>query len=84
MAICSMLPALSGSNGMHSGKLVFAQLMDHLSLRTDASLYMILHVLSLTLFEKIPINQLLADIGNAPENSAVRHRRNLFEAISGQ
>ena len=97
---------------MYAGKLVFAQVMEHLPLHTfrrivtryagkaqiwtavsvyvlvailrkrlhlSASLYEILQILSLTMFEKTPLNQLLtrAVEDDIPEKS--RNQLNLFE-----
>jgi len=47
-------------------------------LSSDASLYTILQILSLTLFEKTPLNQLLANIEITPENSTMHNQLNLF------
>ena len=53
-------------------------------LNSDASLYTILQILSLTLFEKTPLNQLVANIDITPENSDMHNQLNLFTEISGQ
>jgi transposase len=51
---------------------------------SSASLYTILQILSLTLFEKTPLDQLLTEIENSPENAAILNQLNLFDEISGQ
>jgi Transposase DDE domain/Domain of unknown function (DUF4372) len=53
-------------------------------LKVDASLYTILQILSLTLFEKTPIDQLLANVELNPEEITMPNQLNLFTEISGQ
>jgi hypothetical protein len=48
-------------------------------LKSDASLYTILQILSLTLFEKTPLIQLLTEIPLAPEQLDFPNQLNLFE-----
>lgn len=48
-------------------------------LKSEASLYTILQILSLTLFEKTPLIQLLTEIPLAPEQLDVSKQLNLFE-----
>ena len=47
-------------------------------------LYTILQILSLTLFEKIPLNQLLIDSGYTDQESELRNQLNLFDFLTGQ
>ena len=51
---------------------------------SNASLYTILQILSLTLFEKTPLTQLLADTDIAAELSAMHNQLTLLDEISGQ
>jgi hypothetical protein len=53
-------------------------------INSDASLYTILQVLSLTLFEKTPLIHLLANTEPTPEKSEMTNQLNLFTEISGQ
>ena len=53
-------------------------------LSADASLYTMLQILSLTLFEITPLNQLIAERGSTPENSTMHNQLNLFTEMSGQ
>ena len=53
-------------------------------LSADASLYTILQILSLTLFEITPLNQLIAQSESTPENSTMHNQLNLFTEMSGQ
>jgi hypothetical protein len=53
-------------------------------LRTDASLYTILQILSLMLFEKTPLTQLVTDFGITPTIPIIHNQLNLFNEISGQ
>lgn len=72
---------------MHTGKLVFAQLIDHLPLHTfrcSLPLYTILQILSLTLFEKTSLNQLVTNIKLNQEDVTMTNQLNLFTEISGQ
>lgn len=50
----------------------------------EASLYTILQILSLTLFEKTPLNQLLANTPPMQEEFEMANQLNLFTEISGQ
>ena len=53
-------------------------------LNASASLYTVLQMLSLTLFDKQPLDQLLAEIESRPETLETRNQLNLFSDISGQ
>ena len=53
-------------------------------IKSDASLYTILQILSLTLFEKTPLIHLLANTEPIPEKSGMANQLNLFTEISGQ
>ena len=53
-------------------------------IKSDASLYTILQILSLTLFEKTPLIPLLANTEPIPEKSGMANQLNLFTEISGQ
>ncbi len=53
-------------------------------LNASASLYTVLQILSLTLFDKQPLDQLLAEIETGPETVETRNQLNLFSDISGQ
>jgi hypothetical protein len=53
-------------------------------LNVSASLYTVLQILSLTLFDKQPLDQLLADIEPRPETAETHNQLNLFSDISGQ
>jgi hypothetical protein len=53
-------------------------------LHASASLYTVLQILSLTLFDKQPLDQLLAEIESRPETVETRNQLNLFSDISGQ
>lgn len=48
-------------------------------LNLDASLYTLLQILSVTLFEKMPIQQALQGIGGQSENSCFSNQLNLFD-----
>ena len=49
-------------------------------LSLDASLYTLLQILSVTLFEKIPIQQALQGIGYSPDNADTCNQLNLFDS----
>jgi len=49
-------------------------------LNLDASLYTLLQVFSITLFEKIPLNQGLLDSTSAPEDDMLYNQLNLFDS----
>ena len=49
-------------------------------LNLDASLYTLLQILSVTLFEKMPIQQALQSIGGSPENTDFDNQLNLFDS----
>ena len=49
-------------------------------LNLDASLYTLLQILSVTLFEKMPIQQALQGIGTPPENIDFSNQLNLFDS----
>jgi len=53
-----------------------------LTIKTD--LYTILQILSLTLFEKIPLNQILTDRSYNEEACVMRNQLNLFDNLTGQ
>ena len=53
-------------------------------IKSDASLYTILQILSLTLFEKTPLIHLLANTEPIPEKSGMANQLNLFTEISGR
>ncbi len=53
-------------------------------LKSEASLYTILQILSLTLFEKTQLNQLVTNINPSQEDAQMLNQLNLFEEISGQ
>lgn len=50
----------------------------------NASLHTLLQVLSVTLFEKIPLNERLTDTDYTSENSALPRQLNLFSNFTGQ
>lgn len=52
--------------------------------QTDTSLYTILQILSLTLFEKTPLDQLLKNSHNKSEESSESNQLNLFDYYAGQ
>ncbi len=49
-----------------------------------ADLYTILQILSLTLFEKIPLKQLFSEIDYNLESSELVNQLNLFDNLTGQ
>jgi hypothetical protein len=49
-------------------------------LNLDASLYTLLQILSVTLFEKMPIQQALQSIGGQTENTDISNQLNLFDS----
>jgi hypothetical protein len=53
-------------------------------LALEASLYTLLQVLSVNIFERLPINQLLASPGSGTEPGDSANQLNLFENFSGQ
>ena len=53
-------------------------------LKSEASLYTILQILSLTLFEKTSLNQLVTKTKPHPEEMQITNQLNLFTEISGQ
>jgi hypothetical protein len=53
-------------------------------LALEASLYSLLQVLSVNIFERLPINQLLASPGSGTEPGDSANQLNLFENFSGQ
>ena len=53
-------------------------------LAIKADLYTILQVLSLTLFEKIPLNQLLTGDMRTAEDCSTPNQLNLFDNLTGQ
>ena len=75
---------------MYTGKTLFAQLMDFLPWTTftrivdryggnvDASLYTLLQVFSVTLFEKIPLNADFFDTKHILEYDMISNQLNLF------
>ncbi len=54
----------------------------HLDLRTD--LYTILQILSLTLFEKTPLDQVLANHDYKTDGGGMCKQLNLFDNLTGQ
>jgi len=53
-------------------------------LALKADLYTMLQMLSLTLFEKIPLNQLLMNMNYNDEDRSTRNQLNLFDNLTGQ
>ena len=53
-------------------------------IKSDASLYTILQILTLTLFEKTPLIHLLVNTEPIPEKSEMANQLNLFTEISGR
>ena len=53
-------------------------------LNASASLYKVLQILSLTLLDKQPLDQLLAEIESMPDPPGIPNQMNLFAEISGQ
>jgi len=53
-------------------------------LKLDASLYTILQILRVTIFERMPLNQIVTDSEYAPENCDMANQLNLFDKTSGQ
>lgn len=53
-------------------------------LNVKTNLYTILQILSLTLFEKMPLNQMLTSRGYNDEVCAMRKQLNLFDNLTGQ
>jgi hypothetical protein len=51
-------------------------------IKTD--LYTMLQILSITLFEKMPLNQLFRDRSYNDEDCAMRNQLNLFDNLTGQ
>ncbi|MEO6975818.1 MAG: transposase, partial [Gallionella sp.] len=49
-------------------------------LNLDASLYTLLQILSVTLFEKMPIQQALQGIDDQSENTVCNNQLNLFDS----
>ena len=49
-----------------------------------ADLYTILQILSLTLFEKLPLNQVFAEYMNTPGDGDMPNQLNLFDNLTGQ
>jgi hypothetical protein len=47
-------------------------------LKLEESLYTILQIISVTLFEKIPLSQALTDVGTTKENMEHSNQLNLF------
>jgi hypothetical protein len=48
-------------------------------LHLDASLHTLLQILSVTLFEKLPLHQVLADLASSPQSSLSSNQLTLFE-----
>ena len=61
---------------------LIAIIKKRLMIKTD--LYTMLQILSLTLFEKIPLNQILTDRSCNDEDCIMRHQLNLFDNLTGQ
>ncbi|MEQ1486611.1 hypothetical protein [Methyloglobulus sp.] len=62
---------------------VFAAILKR-RLKSDASLYTILQILSLTLFEKSLLNQFVTNTEFNTEELKMPNQLNLFEEVSGQ
>ncbi len=52
-------------------------------LEIDLSLYTILQILDTTLFEKVPLDQLLSDYGHKTEECGPYKQLNLFDKTTG-
>ncbi|MES1945677.1 transposase IS4 [Salinisphaera sp. PC39] len=52
-------------------------------LALEASLYTLLQIFSLTLFEKLPIEQVLTDSDYTPEQPEINNQLNLFDNLTG-
>jgi len=61
---------------------LIAIIKKRLLIKTD--LYTMLQILSLTLFEKMPLNQLLTDRSYNDEDCAMRNQLSLFDNLTGQ
>jgi len=61
---------------------LIAIIKKRLMIKTD--LYTMLQILSLTLFEKMPLNQLLMDRSYNDEDCAMRNQLSLFDNLTGQ
>ena len=61
---------------------LIAIIKKRLMIKTD--LYTMLQILSLTLFEKMPLNQLLTDRSYNDEDYDMRNQLNLFDNLTGQ
>ena len=61
---------------------LIAIIKKRLMIKTD--LYTMLQILSLTLFEKMPLNQLLTDRSYNDEDCAMRNQLSLFDNLTGQ
>ena len=53
-------------------------------LKLKASLYTILQILSVTIFERMPLNQIVTDSEYKPESYNIVNQLNLFDKTSGQ
>ncbi len=53
-------------------------------LKLKASLYTILQILSVTIFERMPLNQMVTDSEYKPESCDMANQLNLFDKTSGQ
>ena len=53
-------------------------------LNLDTDLYTILQILSLTLFEKMPLEQLLTNRDHTTEEVDMANQLNLFDNLTGQ
>jgi len=53
-------------------------------LKLEASLYTILQILSVTIFERMPLNQIVTNSEYKPENCDMDNQLNLFDKTSGQ
>ena len=53
-------------------------------LNLDTDLYTILQILSLTLFEKMPLEQLLANRDHTTDEVDMANQLNLFDNLTGQ
>jgi len=72
---------------MYDGKIRFAQVMDFLikkRLKLDASLYTLLQILSVTIFEKTRIQQALLRNDDHSKKTTPCKKLNLFTSLTGQ
>ena len=65
----------------HSGQITCSRSIVKKRLKSQVSLYTILQILSLTLFEKILLIQLLTEVPFASEEIDIANQLNLFEFL---